>query len=259
MSRFAVKGRSAKQLWRAQGPTYKARPYRIGKGIMRATGIRLLPDELVGMGRGYRPSLAMRNLEARATILGGAIALQQAGVMPWAGMNLDQMRVRIGATRKKREELLEISGGKSLAEGAERIRLAVAKRGLDELAWSYRSLLIFDIAERILKGAQAAAAVGAAAVQVIPAAGQIASLVPLLVGARAGVSASITQANKARAQQQISAALEQMAAKRELAFQQQAAIAARQQQLKQAKLNTYLVYGASGMVLLGLLLAAKRK
>lgn len=259
MSRFAVKGRSAKELWRAQGPKYKARPYRIGKGLMRTTGIRTLPDELVGMGRGYRPSLAMRGLEARATILGGALALKQAGVMPWAQMNLDNMRVRLAARKDKREELLKLSGGRSLAEGAERIRLAVAKRGLDELAWSYRSLLIFDISDRILKGVSAATAVGATAMQVIPVAGQVASLVPLLVGARAGISASITAANKKRVQQQISASLEQLAARKELEQQQQAAIVARQQSAEQAKINTYLLYGASGMLLLGLIAAAKRK
>jgi hypothetical protein len=174
-------------------------------------------------------------------------------------MNLENMRVRLAARKDKREELLKVSGGRSLAEGAERIRLAVAKRGLDELAWSYRSLLIFDIADRILKGVSTAAAVGATAVQVIPAAGQIASLVPLLVGARAGISASIAASQRKQAQQQISAALEQMAARQQLQQQQTAAITARQDAAKQAKINTYLLYGASGMLLLGLLAAAKRK
>lgn len=143
------------------------------------SGVFSPEDTMIAVAKGAQPSFATADLDRRATIVGGIVALKAKGVQPYAKVNVKVLHALTAQSKAEDKKLLHAAGAKSLEKAAQKVRKAVHEHHLDGLAWDYRALAILGG----MKGATLAHSAAAAilAVAFPPA------------GAAAGAHVAITQ------------------------------------------------------------------
>lgn len=135
------------------------------------SGIFSPEDTIIAIARGMAPGV-MDRMEDRATIRGGVSALKALGIQPWAARSVTGLQSKTTQGPKEDAALIKAAGkGKSLREAAKYIQGAVHKHRLDKAAWGARQGYILGN----ITGFQIVHGVVASALNLIPAAGQIAS------------------------------------------------------------------------------------
>lgn len=144
-------------------------------------------DTIIAVARGMAPGI-MAAMEWRATIRGGLTALKMAGVKGYTRINVAGLKSTTANLPRHDTALIRAAGGggNTLKRAGERIQRIVARHHLSQAAWGARQLYILAN----LAGFQIAHAVAAAAVNVIPAVGQIVSAA---ASAHMAISAAIAK------------------------------------------------------------------
>jgi len=125
---------SAKKLWQEPYPFSRRKKVRGGG--------------LTGTAKGYRPTHSQMVSEQRATILGGLMALQGAGIEGYDTVTIESlpqnMKQREGKDKKLIRAVKKTTGQspKTLKKAAEVVRQAVTAAGLEGAAWPARGLFM---------------------------------------------------------------------------------------------------------------------
>lgn len=174
LDRFRGGGQSSKRTTRGTRLTYSAGPEKLWRSAYpwkdRVRGKKAMQVGLTFTGfsyekmahpisRGMEPPRLWHKYEQRATILGGAQALQAAGIPGYGVLDIGDLSKAKAGRGRNDKMLLKLSQSKSLQQGAERIRRAVIKNKLERPAWGYRGLLLIQpaIISATARGATATA------------------------------------------------------------------------------------------------------
>lgn len=140
-------------------------------------------DELIAIAKGAKTTFKNRKVEDRATIRGGLLALQEAGLSKVGPKGLQS---KIFQSKEADARLAKAAGGGDLKTAATRMRARVAKHGpgLARAAWGARTLFLLEN----LKGFQK---VRGAAAGVSSIFGPIGMIIGAAVGAHGAISGKV--------------------------------------------------------------------
>lgn len=137
-----------KKLWSYAEPWGK-RPQDKGGAVAMAFGAKTGADRVRSMAVGWRPpkSEKYKELERKATILGGIQALQAGGISPWTEVDLAALPTLKTVNDKTYQPLMKVVRQaarpkkiRNLRAASEHMRKEVTKHGLGGPAWSARGL-----------------------------------------------------------------------------------------------------------------------
>jgi len=257
---------SPEKLWAVKYP-WAERPGQKGKVALYfnpvGTGTGSAPEFLTQpIAKGMRPLSMYRKREWRTTILGGLKALQAAGVPGYDMTTMPDIEMLKPSPKGKDDKKLKEYGGgkKSLSGASGFIRQEVIDNDLEETAWAFRGMLMMQpaIVSAGVRGAAAGIATGIITATLGPW-----GAIPAAAAASMSAQAAVMQADMKNFQQLAEQGLQKYGAQRakeaaevetarinqetqDLIEQEEAAV--QEAGEAQARLYTYIAYGALGLV-----------